>query len=136
MVKVISNFAILILLITQPSILWAGDQDSETAQKVISAINQGKAREVARYFGSTVDLNLPGNEGTFSKNQAQHILRNFFSTNKPAEFKVNHQAPSREGSVYVIGSYQSLNGKSFRIYFLVKSVSGNEVLHLIQIEEK
>lgn len=109
---------------------------SDISDQVVEAIQKGSAREVASHFGATVELNLPANEGTFSRNQAEVILRNFFSRNAPESFTVKHHGPARDGSIYVIGRYESENGKSFRTYFVVKNISGKMVLHLLQLEEQ
>jgi len=109
-------------------------QSSNITQEVSAAIRSGNARDVAKHFGANVDLKLPGSEGTFSRNQAELILRNFFSRNAPQTFTVSHQGSSRDGSVYVIGVYASANGGSYRTYFLVKRISDQMVLHQLQFE--
>jgi hypothetical protein len=111
-------------------------QASEITKEINEAIGKANARDVAKHFGATIDLKLPGNEGTYSRNQAELILRNFFSRNAAESFNIQHQGPSRDGSVYVIGTYTAKNGKSFRTYFLVKKISDQMVLHLLQMEEQ
>ncbi len=123
-------------LTISPLFVGASVQSEDAAKEINEAIRTGNAREVARHFGSTVDLKLPGNEGTYSRNQAELILRDFFSRNAVASFSVHHQRPSRDGSVYVIGTYEAKNGNSYRTYFLLKKISDNMVLHLLQMEEQ
>lgn len=133
--SIIITITFLALLIS-PMHIDASKPSEDAVTEINKAIREGNAREVARHFGSTVDLKLPGNEGTYSRNQAELILRNFFSRNAVASFSVHHQRPSKDGSVYVIGTYQAKNGQSFRTYFLVKKISDNMVLHLLQMEEQ
>jgi hypothetical protein len=109
-------------------------QTNDMARDIAQAIRQGNAREVAKYFGQNVDLTLPGSEGTFSKSQAEVILRNFFSRNTPTGLTIPHQGTSRDGSIYVIGTLQTRGGQSYRTYFLLKKVSDNFQLHQIQFE--
>jgi hypothetical protein len=109
---------------------------ADVSNEVSSAIRSGNARDVAKHFGPNVDLKFPGNEGTFSRNQAELIVRNFFSRNAPASFSVQHQGPSRDGSLYVIGNYRTKNGETYRVYFLIKTISGSTVLHLLQFEKQ
>ena len=109
---------------------------SDVCNKVSKAIEAGNARGVSQFFGTHVDLTLPGSDGTFSKNQAELILRDFFTKNAPRSFTVSHQGSSRDGSQYVIGQYVSRNNTSYRTYFLVKKVSGKMVLHQIQFENR
>ncbi|MEE4178039.1 MAG: DUF4783 domain-containing protein [Bacteroides sp.] len=115
-------------------VLPAFGQTDAMAREISQAIRQGNAREMSKYFGQNVDLTLPGSEGTFSKSQAEVILRNFFSKNAPKELSVNHQGNSRDGSVYVIGTLQTRNGQTFRTYFLLKKVSDTFRLHQVQFE--
>jgi hypothetical protein len=124
-------FAGFILLLFSSS---AFAQTNDMARDIAQAIRQGNAREVAKYFGQNVDLTLPGSEGTFSKSQAEVILRNFFSRNTPTGLTIPHQGTSRDGSIYVIGTMQTRGGQSFRTYFLLKKVSDNFQLHQIQFE--
>ena len=109
-------------------------QTDAMAREISQAIRQGNAREMSKYFGQNVDLTLPGSEGTFSKSQAEVILRNFFSKNSPVGLSVNHQGNSRDGSVYVIGTLQTRSGQTFRTYFLLKKVSDSFRLHQVQFE--
>jgi hypothetical protein len=111
-------------------------QTNEATREVSQAIEKANAKDVAKYFGATVELKLPGNEGTYSRNQAELILRSFFARNAPESFALQHQGPSRDGSIYAIGTYTSQNGKSFRTYFLLKKLSDQMVLHLLQMEEQ
>lgn len=124
-------FAGFILLLFSSS---AFAQTNDMAHDIAQAIRLGNAREVAKYFGQNVDLTLPGSEGTFSKSQAEVILRNFFSRNTPTGLTIPHQGTSRDGSIYVIGTMQTRGGQSFRTYFLLKKVSDNFQLHQIQFE--
>jgi hypothetical protein len=112
------------------------NQSPEATREVSQAIEKANAKDVAKHFGASVELKLPGNEGTYSRNQAELILRNFFSRNAPQSFALQHQGPSRDGSVYAIGTYTSQNGKTFRTYFLLKRISDQMVLHLLQMEEQ
>ena len=127
-------FALLAFLVFTDNSL--AQQPADISKEVISAISKGNARDISKHFGTTVDLKFPGNEGTFSRNQAELIVRNFFSRNAPSSFNVQHQGPSRDGSLYVIGNYRSTNGQSFRVYFLIKKISDKNVLHLLQFERQ
>ncbi len=104
------------------------------SQEVTQAIRRGSSRDLAHHFGSNVDLAVPGNDGTYSKTHAEIIIRNFFSDNRPDSFTINHQGSSRDGSLYVIGTYETTQNKSYRTYFLIKKVSDNYFIHQLQFE--
>lgn len=135
------NFGLVFLfftlvILTGVNSAYSQKKPAEVAKEVSNAIKNGNAREIAKHFGSNVDLNFPENEGTFSRNQAELILRNFFSENAPSSFTVQHEGSSRDGSPYVIGNYRSKKGDNYRVYFLIKNISGNTVLHLLQFEKQ
>ncbi len=106
----------------------------DITEEVTQAIREGNSRKLAEHFGDNVDLVLPDNDGTFSKAHAELILRNFFSDNRPETFTINHQRASRDGSPYVIGTLETRDNKSYRIYFLIKKVSDNYFIHQLQFE--
>ena len=106
----------------------------ETATQVASAIQAGSATEVAKYFNAMIDLTLPGYDDTYSKTQAGQIMKEFFSQNPVKSFKITRQGSSPDGSQYSIGSLDT-GKKVFRVYFLIKSVNGQNLVHQLQVQE-
>jgi hypothetical protein len=102
---------------------------------VAAALRTGNAAALAEYFNATIDLTLPGSEGTYSKSQAELIVKAFFSANKPEEFEIQHQGSSGEGSQFCIGTLTTDNG-DFRTYFLVKSFGKQSLITQLQFEEE
>lgn len=58
---------------------------------VVRSINNGDAASVAKYFDNSVEMVLPGKSSTYSKSQAEMILKDFFYSNPVVSFKVLHQ---------------------------------------------
>ena len=81
-----------------------------------------------------VDLTLPGYDDTSSKAQAGQILKEFLSKNPVKTFKVTNQGSSPDGSRYSIGSLDA-GGKIYRVYFLIKTVNGQDLIHQLQLQE-
>jgi len=109
-------------------------QAVNVSRDITAALEKGSAKEVSEFFGTNVDLKIPGSDGTFSKNQAELLLRDFFKTHPPEKFTIGHQGSSNDGSVYVIGHFKSQNNNTFRTYFLLKKISGKMILHQLQFE--
>ena len=82
-----------------------------------NAIKSGNSQKVASFFGKSVDLSTPDDEGVYSKMQAQLILKTFFLKNKPTDFKVVHNGNSKNNSHYSIGNLTTAS-KKFRVYIL------------------
>jgi hypothetical protein len=105
------------------------------AGDVSSAIKTGNSKDLAKYFYSSIDLTVPGNEGTFSKSQAELIVKDFFAKNPPKSFVINHQGTSGDGSQFSIGTYTS-GSLSYRTYFLIKKFSDTFYIQQIQFEQQ
>jgi hypothetical protein len=114
---------------------FSNDLMDETDDKIIEAIQHGNAKELAKFFNNTLDLNTPENEGTFSKAQAEVVMKDFFSKNPPKSFKINHQGSSNDGSHFFIGLYTTQK-QNFRAYFLIKKVGEQYLIQLLQFEKE
>ncbi len=108
--------------------------DSDIIPAVAAAIRTGDAQTLASFFAVSLDLTVPGSEGTYSRSQAELIVKDFFKTNNPRAFSIRHQGMSGEGAHFVIGQLETTNG-SFRVYFLVKTTAGQARLTQLQFEE-
>lgn len=120
---IVNIFMILALLLGSPKI----------SSDLTNAIKSGNAQKVATFFGKSVDLSLPGNEGVYSKTQAQLILKNFFTKNKPSAFKIVHSGDSKNNSHYSIGNLSTSAGL-YRVYLLYKESGGQTTLLELKIE--
>ncbi|MCK9612796.1 MAG: DUF4783 domain-containing protein [Bacteroidales bacterium] len=102
---------------------------------IAAAINSGDAKKLASYFNASIDLTVPGSEGTFSKSQSEMIVKNFFSHYPPLSFVVNQKGSSTEGSLFAIGKLTT-KSTTFRTYFLVKKTNNILLIHQLQFEEE
>lgn len=99
--------------------------------KIAAAIRTANSKDLSTYFNNTLDIALPGNEGTFSKAQAEMVMRDFFSKNPPVSFTLNREGRSKDGSEFGIGTYKC--GKhEYRTSFLLKPVQGNLLIHQLR----
>jgi len=105
------------------------------SNNIADAIKKGNAKDLAVYFDSNIELTLIDKDGTYSKSQAEIILKDFFAKNPPNDFSINHNGASKDLSQFYIGSYKTSNKQNFRIYYLIKSVSGKMLIQQLQIQE-
>ena len=87
---------------------------------------------IASCFNDNVELVILEKENVCSKEQGEMILNDFFSKNKPVDFKLTHQGGT--DSVYGIGKLQTVNA-NFRIYFMLKSFANKPLLVQLRIEK-
>ncbi len=100
--------------------------------QIITGLKSGDARMVASFFNNNVELVILDKENVCSKEQGEMILSDFFSKNKPSDFKLTHQGGS--DSVYGIGKMQTA-GTNFRIYFMLKSFENKPLIVQLRIEK-
>lgn len=117
-----------------PSKLYANEPPSIVDQ-ISTAIREGNASALAAYFGKTVEVIIPSNEGVYSKAQAEMILKGFFSKYAPVTFTVNQNRTSAGGSQFIIGTYQSKAGE-LNVYVLLKPISGQLYIQQIHFEKE
>ena len=102
--------------------------------EVVAALKAGNAAQAARYFDQTVEINLPDKGGSYSKSQAEIVLKDFFANNPVKGFEVIHQGQNA-GSQYCIGTLHTKNG-SFRTTIYMKQKGELQVLQEIRFESR
>ena len=133
--KRISAILILLAITTTISASLIIFNSNDIIADIGNSIKSGNASSVSKYFNSTLDMTTPDNEGTYSKTQAELILKDFFTKNLPASFTINHQGSSNDGSLYAIGTYVS-GTSSFRTYFLLKKVNTSYLIQKLEFEKQ
>ena len=103
------------------------------AENIATAIRSGDSRELSKYFNSTVELVLPGNDGVFSKAQAEMIMKTFFAKSSPVSFTINQKGNSTGGAQFIIGTYKNKSG-SLNVYILLKPINGVLMIHQMHFE--
>ena len=102
-------------------------QQEDVLDQVVGIIKAGNARELARFFQKEIDLNLNGDENTYSRARAEAVLKTFFDENPPVSFEINHQGASRSGARYGIGNYKNKTG-TYRVWIKLKEVNGRSLI--------
>lgn len=96
------------------------------------AIKAGNATGLSAYMNSTVELLVLGKEDFYKKNVAEAILKDFFTSRKISDFVIRHQGAKNDAQ-YAIGNLLTDQG-TFRVYFLLKKVGPDLLIHQIRIE--
>jgi len=99
--------------------------------KISQAIRAGDAKGFSLFFNDNIELVILDKEDIYSRQQAEMIVRDFFSTHKPTGFKLLHQG-GKQATQYAIGSLATSNG-NFRIYFLMKYIDNKPFIHQLRI---
>jgi len=117
------KYALIIVFILTSQLLWA---QAEIFAPIREAIKAGSAKEAVKSFNQSLDINLEGEIKTYSKAQAEFVLRDFFKKHPPTDFTIVHTGSSKGGLQYAIGNLKS-NNETYNVLIRVKQ-SGNEYL--------
>jgi len=125
--KKILPIAIAAFLISSFSLFTSIDE-------VVNAMKSGNASQVARYFDNSVEISMPDKSNSFSKTQAEIVLKDFFTNNPVKGFEVIHKGENA-GSQYCIGTLVTKNG-SFRTTIFMKQKGDLQVLQELRFESR
>jgi hypothetical protein len=103
-----------------------------TLDDITYAIRLGNAGELSRYLDSRVDISLPEKSDTYSKVQAEMIIRDFFSTNGVQNFLVRRKE-SNKGSEYCVGLLQTRNG-DYRTTLFIRQKGDRQLLQELRFQ--
>jgi hypothetical protein len=100
--------------------------------EVISALKEGNATEMGKYFDETVDISLPDKSDSYSKAQAVLILKDFFKNAGVSSFEVKHKGDNGN-DLFCIGTLHTKSG-SFRTTVFMRNKSGKQVVKEIRFQ--
>ena len=103
-----------------------------TIDEVIGTLRSGDADGLSKYFDDNVELTLPVKSDSYSKAQAQVILKDFFGNNGVKGFELKFKGDS-PGGHYCIGTLQTKSG-NFRAHVFVKAKGSKEVVKEIRFQ--
>lgn len=103
-------------------------------ERISMAVQTGNSKELAKYFDASVEITIGAKEETYSKAQAEMVLKDFFTKNKPASFKLIHNGSS-QGSQYGIGTLITDKG-AFRTYIYLKQKGESVFIQEIRFENE
>jgi len=101
--------------------------------QIANALKSGDASQVSKYLDNTVEITLPESTKSYSKNQAQLVLRQFFNSNPVKDFKVIHESEN-EGSQYCIGNLTTANGV-YRTTIYMKQKGDKQLVQEMRFEK-
>lgn len=124
MIKLLLSFTVATIFTTLTAISFS---------EILEAIKKGDATEVAKFFDNTVEITLPEKSNSYSKSQAEIVLRDFFNSNSVKDFEIIHKSESA-GSQYCIGNLKTSNGQ-YRVTIYMKQKGDKQVLQEIRFEK-
>ena len=102
--------------------------------EVVNALKTGNTEQVARFFDNTIEITMPDKSNSYSKSQAELVLKDFFTNNPVQRFEVIHKGQNA-GSEYCIGTLVTKGG-SFRTTIFMKQKGDKQLLQEIRFESR
>lgn len=121
----------LIIFVLVTSLITVAQE--EEALIIANSCATGDVQTISEYFPSSLDMTILETEDVFSKVQATQMLSQFFKSNKPSKFEVQHKGSSKSGDYYQIGTLSTSNGE-FRITFFLKKDNDQIFIKRLKIE--
>ncbi len=121
-------------LIVMVSFAQTNDAGGDIFNDVRLAIKTGSSKELAKHLNSRIELVIQGDQSSYSKTQAEFVLKDFFQRHPPTSFEYIHKGSSKDGLMYAIGKY-SYNGGSFRVVLRSKKFGGDNKIYNLDFTE-
>ena len=100
--------------------------------EVIGALRSGNSAQLSNLFDDNVEVTVPDKSDSYSRAQAQLIIRDFFSNNGVKGFELKHKGDS-PGGHFCIGTLLT-NAGNFRTNVFMKIKNGKEVVKEIRFQ--
>jgi hypothetical protein len=123
---------ITVALLTLSTLSARAQDQAKIPEGIAIAIKAGNAAELSKYMNSTIELLLLDKEDFYKKPVAETILKDFFNEYQTKDFTIRHQGAKNDAQ-YAIGNLKTEKG-DFRVYFLLKKVDQELLIHQIRIE--
>jgi uncharacterized protein (DUF2147 family) len=125
--------SLVVLFITMT--LSVGLSHAQSFDNIESAIKTGDVSTLSKYFSGNVEIHIKDAQNSYSKSQAEAVLKNFFSSHTPRSFAVQHRGESPGGAKYFMGNLSTTAG-SYRTYVYAKPANGTFTIQEIRFEEQ
>lgn len=120
------NFILVIFMLFTLPVAIAQNKEISEAE---SFIRRGDSKNLSKHFGETIELNFDGKKQNYSRNQAEFVMKDFFSKNPPNPngFESYHRGQPNTNLSFSIIKYDSKNG-AFRVFMKVKNQQGKYLI--------
>lgn len=125
-----SLFTSVLFLLLVAGISFSFTQKDE----IVDALKTGDVNKLSKYFDQMVDVTIPNKSNSFSKGQAELVIKDFFTVNKVKNFELQHSG-SNPSSNFMIGKLSTSNGE-FRTTVYMRQRGEKLMIQGIEFEPK
>ncbi len=139
-IQIIANRGILkiVFLMLFSTLMFSNNMQGQSIKEVknqcIKALQTNNIDNFVSTFSNPIEIALPEKENSYSKIQAQEVMRNFLKKNKTKSFKVKQSGKSTGGSEFVIAILKTEANIEYQLYLLITNSDNKANLHLVEFE--
>ena len=104
-----------------------------SVDEVVSAIKHGSVSQLSKYFDNTIEITFTDKSNTYSKSQAELVLKDFFNTNEVQGFEIVHKGDNPNAK-FLIGTLDTKNGE-YRTTIYMKIKGDKQLLQELRFEK-
>ena len=123
-----------IILILAITFSMSTHSNGQALEDVVNSIRNGNVTVLSKYFDKVVAITMPSNQASYSKSQAEIVLKEFFTKNTIKDFTIMQSGSSGTNSKYAIGKLITSNG-NYQVYTLIKMKEETYILQEIRFEK-
>lgn|SRR6218665_3993119 len=104
-------------------------------EEVSKALDEGAVSKVAKYFDKVVDITINSEQSTYSRSQAEMVMKNFFVKNKARSFALKYRGnAASDNTLFVVGELHTAQNL-YRTYMSFKMKDKVYYLQEIRFEQ-
>ncbi|HUS00828.1 MAG TPA: DUF4783 domain-containing protein [Chitinophagaceae bacterium] len=114
-------------------VLWYCLSSFISADEVVSAIKNGSVSQLSKYLDNTIEITFTEKSNTYSKSQAELVLKDFFNNNEVKGFELVHKGDNTNAQ-FLTGTLATNNGE-YRITIYMKQKGDKQLLQELRFEK-
>ncbi len=104
-----------------------------SVDEVVSAIKNGSASQLSIYFDNTIEITIADKSNTYSKSQAELVLKDFFENNVVKDFVVLRKGDNTNAQ-FIAGRLSTKNG-TYKTTIYLKQKGNKQLLQELRFEK-
>lgn len=103
-------------------------------REIENAMGLGNAKLLAVHMATSVEVEVQGQGGIYSRSQAEQVLNKFFNKYPPTSFQFSHKGNSSAGARFAVGDYVTGKDHAFRVTIFLKKNGENYLIQEMEFE--
>lgn len=111
-----------------------GGAKAQALEDVMNSVRGANVTALTKYFDNIVAITINSNQATYSKTQAEMVLKDFFIKNQVKDLEVVQSGTAGANSQYFVGKLTT-SGGPYQLYVVLRMKLDHYVLQEIRFEK-